>query len=63
MAPKQSFRKKEPYRHNPNYKIKYPGKGAYHFPSGPTHISPCIDIRFRGEQNVIGNNLQHRKTM
>jgi len=31
------------------YKMKYPGRGAYHFPSGPSHNSPCMDQYWRAQ--------------
>jgi hypothetical protein len=30
-----------------DYKMKYPGKEAYHFPVGPSHLSPCMDSFWR----------------
>lgn len=32
-----------------NYQTKYPGPEAYHFPSGPSHNSPCMDEYWRGQ--------------
>jgi hypothetical protein len=32
---------------NPNFKITYPGLSAYHFPTTPQHLSPCLDPFFR----------------
>lgn len=27
--------------------MKYPGPEAYHFPAGPSHISPCMSDHWR----------------
>lgn len=42
MKPK-TIVKEEPYHHNPNYKIKFPGKEGYHFPIGEGCYSPCME--------------------
>lgn len=35
--------------YNPDYKMSYPGPEAYHFPSGPSHNSPCMDQYWRAQ--------------
>lgn len=30
-----------------DYKMKYPGPEAYHFPTGPSHISPSMSEYWR----------------
>lgn len=40
------------------YKMKYPGKEAYHFPTGITHTSPCMDIYWRSKPIRQGNNRE-----
>jgi hypothetical protein len=30
--------------------MKYPGKEAYYFPTGPSNLSPCIDPYFRSSE-------------
>lgn len=32
------------YIYNLNFKMKYPGKEAYHFPVGVSHNSPCMTL-------------------
>lgn len=32
---------------NFRYKMKYPGRGAYHFPTGASHTSPCMSQYWR----------------
>lgn len=34
---------------NPAYKMTYPGPEAYHFPSGPSHTSPCMSAFWRAQ--------------
>lgn len=31
------------------YQMPYPGPEAYHFPSGPSHNSPCMDQYWRAQ--------------
>jgi hypothetical protein len=40
--------KAEPIFHL-DYQMKYPGQEAYHFPSGPSHNSPCMDQYWRAQ--------------
>lgn len=37
------------YKHNPNFKIQFPGPEGYHFPAGPSHNSPCMDPYWRSQ--------------
>lgn len=37
------------YKHNKNFKIKYPGLEGYHFPEGRTYNSPCMDSYWRAQ--------------
>lgn len=37
------------------YKMTYPGKEAYHFPSGKSHTSPCMDPYWRAKPIREGN--------
>jgi hypothetical protein len=41
--------KSSPKHSNPNYKSNYPGLGAYHFPEGKTHLSPCMNPFWRSQ--------------
>lgn len=37
------------------YKMTYPGKEAYHFPSGVSHTSPCMSSFWRSQPIRQGN--------
>lgn len=43
---------------NHDYKMKYPGKDAYHFPVGPSHLSPCMDSFWRNGCKLLGRDSQ-----
>lgn len=36
--------------YNPDYKMSYPGPESYHFPTGPSHTSPCMSSFWRGQE-------------
>ena len=38
-----------------NYKIPYPGKESYNFPSGQSHTSPCMSAFWRSQEIRQGN--------
>ncbi len=42
--------KEEPYTHNPNFQIKFPGKEGYNFGSGKGCLSPCMDDHWRSKK-------------
>lgn len=33
-----------------DFQMKYPGKDAYHFPTGPKHESPCMSSFWRAQE-------------
>jgi hypothetical protein len=41
--------------------MKYPGPEAYHFPSGPSHNSPCMDQYWRA-QPIRQSELREEET-
>ena len=44
-----------------NFQMKYPGPEAYHFPSGPSHNSPCMDQYWRA-QPIRQSELREEET-
>lgn len=50
------------YKHNTNFKMKYLGPESIHFPTGPSHTSPCMSRYWRAQPvrtGIVRDEIEH----